>query len=386
MKVALVHDYLHQFGGAERVLKAFTELYPRAPIFTLFYDAERTKGVFADRQIVTSRLQRRRFIRERHHLFPWLMPFHVEQFDLRDFDLVLSDSSSFAKGVITKPGTIHIDYCHTPMRYAWDDSHQYLEGYGLPWFAKRFAPWGLNYLRMWDYEASRRVDHFIANSILVKQRIQKYYRRESTVIYPPVEFPGTVELSSSIDGTERAAELTPKDAKADYFLVVARLEPYKQTELAIETCNELRLPLRIVGIGREFTRLKRLAGRTVSFLGSVSDDELHSLYTNARAVIFPQLEDFGIVPLEAMAHCTPVIAYGAGGALESVVRDTTGIFFRKQTTQSLIEAIKRFETMRFDKDVIRARAATFDKATFQDRIQSYIADVLSHQLTQRYGT
>ena len=357
MKVALVHDYLNQFGGAERVLQALTEIYPKAPIYTLFYDEAGTRGLFSDKDIRTSKLQRRKFIRNKHHFFPMLMPHHIEQFDLSGFDVVLSDSASFAKGVITAPHTLHVNYCHTPLRYGWDGSHQYLNEYGLPKFAHSLAPIGLNYLRLWDYAASRRVDHFIANSEFVGHRITKYYRRPSTVIHPPVDIPKAGDIHGE---------------RENFYLVVARLEPYKRTDLAVKAFNSLGAPLKIIGKGRELDSLKSIANNNIEFIGSLSDSMLSTMYLNARALIFPQVEDFGITPVEAMAHGTPVIAFGSGGALETIKAPETGVFFRRQTPGSLVDAIKRFEKMQFDRELIYQQARTFDKEIFKDTIKSYI--------------
>ena len=356
MKIALVHDYLTQYGGGERVLEAFSEIWPEAPIFTLVYDARLTGGRFEKKEIHTSFLQKIPFVKSKHRLFLFLMPIAVEQFDLSDYDVVLSDSASYAKGVITKPSTLHICYCHTPTRYAWDDSHRYIKEARYSYWIKKLVPLAVNYIRLWDREAALRVDKFIANSYFVKKRITKYYGRESEVIHPPV----------SVDGFEAS------DSVDDYFLMVGRFLPYKKFDLAIETFNRLSWPLKIMGDGPERRRLLRMANHNVEFLGSQSDDVLRRCYSKCRALIFPQEEDFGIVALEAMASGRPVIAYRAGGALEIVEEGATGMFFNEQNADSLAECLERFNYKNFNSAAIQKYASRFDKEIFKDKIKNFI--------------
>ena len=365
MRVALIHDYLTQLGGAERVLEAFAELFPRAPIYTLMYDEGATKGRFAGRIIRTSFLQKLPLVRKHHRLFPPFMPTAVEQFDLSAYDLVISDSASFAKGVITRPESLHICYCHTPTRFAWDDSHRYVElfgGYPLP--MRRLAPLFLNWLRMWDYAASRRPDAFIANSDHVRRRIRKYYDRDAAVIYPPVR-------AQYFSAGVRA----PKD----HFLMTGRLMAYKRFDIGIQSAKKYGFRLRIAGDGPELKRLKRLAGNdaNITFLGGISDEALRSEYLSCRALIFPQEEDFGIVPVEAMAAGSPVIAWRGGGALETVKEGETGLFFDQQNAESLGEAIRLFADGDFSPEHIRAYARAFDTDVFKARMENFI----SHYLT-----
>lgn len=358
MRIALVHDYLNQFGGAERVLEAFCEIFPDAPIYTLIYDPKKMKGAFSERKIRTSFLQKIPFAKSKHRIFPLLMPVAVEQFDLSDYDIVLSDSASFAKGIITKPETLHICYCHTPLRYAWDDSHKYIEEFGLPKIIKRFIPFFMNYIRIWDKEAALRVDKFICNSNFVAKRIKKYYSRDAEVIYPPVDTKNFL--------------LSPAKSWGSYFLMVGRLLAYKRFDIAAKAFNKLGKPLKIIGDGPEEKKLKKISNKNIEFLGEISREKLKNYYQNCLALIFPQEEDFGIVPLEAMACGKPIIAYRGGGALESIQDGETGIFFNEQTVDSLIGAINRFHPEKFDAQTIRAHALKFDKEIFKKNIKKFV--------------
>ncbi|HLC95186.1 MAG TPA: glycosyltransferase, partial [Patescibacteria group bacterium] len=266
MKIALVHDYLVQYGGAERVLEAFTELFPYAPIYTLVYDKESMHGKFADKRIYTSFLQRLPFSRTRHRFFPPLMPLAIEQFDFHKYDIVLSDSSSYAKGILTRPETVHICYMHTPMRYAWDDCQKYTQDFGFPLFIKKLVPFFMNPIRLWDKASADRVDYFLANSQFVAKRISKYYRKEASVVHPPVN----------------VNHFYIDDKPEDYFLMVGRLIAYKRHDIAIEAFNRLKLPLKIIGRGPELKRLQKIAGPTIEFLGRVSEEDLPRYYAKCR--------------------------------------------------------------------------------------------------------
>jgi glycosyltransferase involved in cell wall biosynthesis len=356
MKVALVHDYLNQYGGAERVLEAFTQIFPQAPIYTLLYDGQRTGYAFEDRKIKTSFLQKIPLLKSHHRPFLMLMPLAVEQFDLSQYDLVLSDSASYAKGVITSPQTLHICYCHTPIRYAWDDSHRYIEEFGYPGLVKKFIPFFMNYIRLWDEQAAQRVDKFIANSYFVAQRINKYYHQEAQVIHPPVK----TNLFYLADRPD------------NYFLIVGRFLPYKRFDLAIEAFNQLGLPLKIIGGGPERKKLEKKAKSNIEFVGLVSDERLKDYYARCQAFIFPQEEDFGITAVEAMAAGRPVIAYQAGGALEIIREGATGLFFKEQTADCLIEAVGRFKPADFNPQLIREKAMEFDQEKFKERIKGFI--------------
>jgi len=358
MRVALVHDYLNQYGGAERVLEAFCEIWPEAPIYTLIYSEKRTGRAFEGRRIKTSFLQKVPFAKSHHRPFLMLMPLAIELFDLTKYDVVISDAASFAKGVITRPDTLHICYCHTPTRYIWDDSHKYIREFGYPSFIQKIIPFFLNYLRVWDEQAANRPDKFIVNSQCVADRIKKYYRQEAVVINPPVK--------------SELFYIAPKIE--DFFLVVGRLLPYKRTDLVIEACNQLSLPLKIVGSGPELKKLRKIAGPTIDFLGLVADDKLRDLYARCQALIFPQEEDFGIVALEAMAAGRPVVAFRGGGALEIVKEGVSGIFFNEQTTESLIRALKDFNAAAFEPNRIRQEALKFDKEIFKQKIKKFVEE------------
>ena len=367
MRVAIIHDHLNQYGGGERVLSVLCEIFPQAHIFTLVYDEYLTGGAFKTKRIHTSFIQNIPLAKRNHRLLPMLMPLAVEQFDLSSFDLVISNSASFAKGVITKPYAKHISYCLTPARFLWDDSHKYLHDfYGSKVFRQSrwlnadivswLAPVFLNYLRIWDQQASHRVDQFVAISEFVRQRIKKYYKKDSHVVYPPVDTK-RFKISKEID---------------DYFLMVGRLVPYKRFDLAIKVFNELNLPLKIIGDGPEKKRLQKLAApnANIEFLGLVSDYKLPFYYSKAKALIFPQEEDFGIVVVEAMASGRPVVAFRGGGSLETVKEGETGVFFDEQKEKSLKKALKNFNPFDFDPEKIKARATLFDKEIFKENFTS----------------
>ncbi len=349
MRVAIVHDYLTHMGGGERVLEALAHAFPDAPIFTLVHDLSAVSLAIDPRRIRTSFLQKFPGARRSHRYLPLaLMPLAVEQFDLSSFDIVLSNAHSFGKGVLVPPGTLHISYCMTPTRYAWDGSHKYVREFSSSTWFQRFAPAAISYMRIWDYAASQRVHRYITLSKYVAGRIKKYYRRASTVMYPPVD-------------VER---FSVSETLGEYYLVVSRLVPYKRVELAIAAANRLGIQLKIVGAGPELLQLQKQAHENVEFLGFVPDSDLPELYRNARALLFPQEEDFGITPLEAAASGVPTIAYGVGGALETIIDTVTGLFFDAQNIESLMCAIQTFETMQWDKKKIRNHAEAFSTARF----------------------
>jgi glycosyltransferase involved in cell wall biosynthesis len=362
MKVALVHDYLNQMGGAERVVLALHELFPDAPLYTSIYDPRRVDAAFRSMDIRTTFMQKLPLVKKHHQPFLPLYPFAMERLDLRGYDLVLSSSSAFGKGVITRPGTMHICYCHTPMRWCWNYD-EYVEREHLGRLTRTVLPFFITNLRVWDQTTSMRVDHFIANSPVVAERIQKYYRRDAVVIPPPIE--------------ASRFHFDPTAQPEEYFLVVSRFMPYKRIDLAIEACNQLGLPLLISGSGRDEQRLRKLAGPTIRFLGRLSDEEVLDYYARCRALILPGEEDFGITPLEAQASGRPVIAYGAGGALASVIDGVTGVFFREQTVASLAATLATFDEARFDARAIRNHALEFDKPRFHRRILQFIEAKMS---------
>ncbi|MGB9722384.1 MAG: glycosyltransferase [Chloroflexia bacterium] len=358
MRVALVHDYLNQYGGAERVLEVLHALYPEAPVYTSLYDRRAMPADFRHWDIRTSFLQYlpRRVALARLYL-AWY-PRAFESFDLRGYDLILSSSSAFAKGVIPPAEARHICYCHNPARFLWDTA-SYLEHEPLGRPAGWLLAGTLHRLRLWDVAASLRVDAFIANSRTVAARIARYYRRESAVIHPPVD----------------VASFPLARGEGQYFLAGGRLVPHKRLDIAVAACTRLKLPLVVFGEGRDRARLERLAGPTVRFVGRVSEEELRRLYLNCRALLFPGREDFGIAPLEAMACGRPVIAYGAGGALETVIPGRTGLLFAPQEETALAEALAAFRDGDFDPAEIRRHAARFDVPRFQEKVRDLVQKV-----------
>ena len=357
MRVAIVHDYLAQAGGAERVVEAMHDIWPDAPIYTSIYDPEATLPSFKTMDIRTSFLQKWAR-REKIHKFA--LPFYpaaFEQFDMSGYDVVLSSTTGFAKGVITGPETCHICYCHTPARFAWR-YHEYIARGGYGKTTRRILPWLVHRLRSWDYNSAQRVDSFVANSFNTARRIHKYYGREADVVYAPVDTRRFLPLSNGEHG--------------DYLLVVARLVGYKRVDLAVEACQRLGLPLRVVGTGPDSRKLRVLAGPNTEFLGHCSDTQVAELLANCRAFLFPGEEDFGIAPLEAMASGRPVIAFRAGGALETVVEGETGLFFDQQTPESLMDAVHRLDSLLVYPARLRAHAERFDICAFQSRLKSLV--------------
>lgn len=356
MKIALVHDYLVQYGGAERVLEAFCEIFPDAPIYTMVYDEKATNGAFGKRKIHTSFLQKIPLISSHHRAYPLLMPIAIESFDLSGYDVVFSDSNSYAKGAITGQNTLHISYCHTPMRYAWDDCHRHINDFNYSKITRKFVPLGMNYLRVWDKISSDRPDKYIANSKFVSARIKKYYHKDAQVIHPPVN----IENFHVADKTE------------DYYLLIGRALPYKRFDIVIKAFNDLGFPLKIIGKGPEIKQLKKIASDNIEFLGYLNDKEVAAFYSKAKALIFPSEEDFGIIPLEAMASGRPVIAYRGGGTLETIVENETGTFFNEQNPQAIIAAVKNFNAESFDPQKIRQYAESFDKEIFKRNIKDFV--------------
>lgn len=360
MKVALVHDYLAQDGGAERVLKAFHEIWPEAPIFVLFHDKNKIKD-FDKAEIRESFIAKMPFGRKKYKLyFPW-MPRATERHNLHDFDVVLSSTSAFAKGVLTRPETLHISYCHTPTRYLWTDTHEYIEDLKYNRLVKLALPRIIHHMRMWDKMSVDRVDHFIANSGTVRNRIQKYYRRDSDIIFPPVD----------------TSKFKIAETVGDYFVSGGRLVPYKRFDLLIQAFNRLKIPLKIFGDGPEMENLKSIAKPNIEFLGRVSEEEKADLLSNARAFLHPQIEDCGITPIESMAAGRPVIAYGVGGVTETVIPGKTGIFFNEQTWESILDAVINFDHELWYPDYIRNWALKFDEKNFKNRTKKHIEEKYS---------
>lgn len=358
MKLALVHDFLVQNGGAENVLKALHELWPDAPIYTIVYDKERVDSFFHTQDIRPSFLQNVPFGVKRYQWFLPLMPQAVERLNLMDYDVVISSSSAFAKGVITRPETLHLCYCHTPTRYLWTDTHTYLEERRTSRFVKRFVPFMLTNLRVWDRLTADRVTHFLANSKNIQSRILKYYGKQSHVIYPPVSVAG-----SSVFGGQGA-----------YYLAGGRLVSYKRFDLLVHAFNRLNLPLKIFGTGPEYAKLRLEAKENIEWLGEVSEEEKWKLYRGCVAFLHPQEEDFGMTAVEAMAAGRPVIAYRRGGALETVRPGVTGEFFDEQTWEALAYTLIHFKPEQYAPSHIREHALQFDVSHFKEKMKRYVEE------------
>jgi len=360
MKVALIHDHLAQDGGAEKVLKALSEIYPDAPIYTLLYNKKNIDKYYPGRHIEASIIQKLPGGVKHYQWYMPFMPMAIEFFDLRGFDVVISDTASFAKGVITGPETLHICYCHTPTRYLWSDTHQYINELRYNKFFKKIISMVLNYVRIWDKMAADRVDVFIANSKVVARRIKKYYQRDSVVIYPPTEI----------------EKFYASDIVGDYFLCGCRLVPYKRIDIVIEAFKKLSTPykLKIFGDGIDLPHLKKIANgaANIEFLGRVSDQERAKLFAECQAFINPQVEDFGITIMEAMASGRPVIALKQGGACESVVPGRNGEFFSRETAEDVVEAVKKFDASKFNSAEIRAYAEKFSGENFKQAIKYFV--------------
>ena len=359
MKIALVHDFLLRLGGAERVLKTLMDMYPKAPVYTLLYDEKKVGDTFPRKRIRTSHLQKYpRFLPGMHKaMFP-LMPGAVERFDLTGYDVVISSSNAYAHGIITNLETTHICYYHSPMRYAWDYTHQYVKDQDLGFFGEMLAARLLHKVRQWDFLASDRVDIALANSKTVRNRIRKYYRRDAQIIYPPVD----------------VNRFTPRKKNEGYFLIVSALTPYKRIDLAVELFNKLGKRLIVIGDGSDRRRLERMAARNVDFLGFKSDEVVKEYMENCRAFIFPGEEDFGIAPIEAMACGKPVLAFRKGGLKETVVEGKTGQFFEAQDLRSMEDGLTQLLINEKDYDYkeIAKHAEQFSEKAFKKAMKSVV--------------
>lgn len=361
MRLAIVCSWLNQYGGAERVLEVVHDMYPQAPIYTSIYAPAALPQRYRSWDIRPSFMNRLPFVKRKHQLYLPLYPLGFESLDLRGYDLVLSLTSAFAHGVITSPETQHICYCLTPARFLWN-YHGYIEREGLGRVARWLLTPYLKSLRQWDRLAADRVDQFIAISRTVQQRIKKYYRREAQIIYPPVR--------TDIPLAHNQPE--------DFFLVVSRLIPYKRIDLAVRAFNSLGLPLRIIGDGRDRKALEAMARPNIRFLGYLPDEQVQEQMARCRAFLFPGEEDFGLTPLEAMAAGRPVIAYGAGGALDYIEEGRTGLFFHQPTSEALAEAVEKLELYTFDPQYLRKQAQRFDVAVFREQLARTLGDA-SHR-------
>lgn len=355
MKVAIVHDWLTAMGGAEKVIIELHKIFPNAPIYTSVVDYEKIDPIFKEMDIRTTFIQKLPFSKKKYNRYLPLFPIAFESLDLSEYDLILSSTTSIgAKGVLRNSSSIHICYCNTPPRYTWDFYHEYLASAGR--IQRMVIPILMHYLRTYDQLSSSRVDYYIANSTNVKERISKIYNKSSTVIHPPVDVE-YYQLS---------------EEKEDYYFIVSRLVPYKRIDLAIEACNKLRKNLVVIGHGEEFEKLKQLAGPTITLLGYQTDEQIKEYMQKSKAFLFPGFEDFGIAPVEAQACGKPVIAFGKGGALDTVLPEKTGILFNEQTVDALCEAILKFETMEFNAQEIRQHAENFSRKNFRENITEFV--------------
>lgn len=351
MKIALIHDYLTSYGGAEKTFKVLTEMFPRAEVYTLFYDKKIKKKLFGDKKIHTSFLQKfPAILKRKYQLLLPFMPIAAETLDFREFDLVISSSFSFTKGIITRPKTTHICYCYSPTRYLWDRPRS------------KFI---LHYFRIWDRQAAERVDYFIACSKTAQARIKKYYKKDSVVIYPPVEMPNAkIQISNH-----------------EYYLIVSQLRKYKRIDLAVEAFNKLGLELVIIGDGPERKRLKRMAKKNIKILGWQSDEIVDEYFRNCTAFIFPGEDDFGIAPVEAMAYGKPVLAYKKGGATETIIEGQTGEFFKSRlpvgigpSPAVLADGIRRLRAnlQNYNPKFIRNHAKNFSRKRFEKELLRFL--------------
>lgn len=356
VKVALVHDWLTGRRGGEKVLEVFSELYPEAPIYTLLHFPGSQHPNLEGKRIETSFVQRLPFLKKRYRSYLPLFPLAVELFDLQEYDLVISTSHCVAKGAIPRPDAMHISYVFSPMRYAWNQYFAYFASDRLGRFSRLFIPAVIHRLRLWDAASCARVDDFVADSQAVAARIARYYGRPSEVIHPPVD----------------TDFFRPADSTSDDYLIVSALVPYKRIDLAIEAFKQRNEKLKIVGEGPEYKSLKRAAPPNVEFMGALSDEELRAAYQRSRAMIMPGEEDFGINSLESQACGVPVIAYGRGGATETVIAERTGVFFQELSPLGLGDALDKFQTLAFNKAEIRNNAERFSRERFKEKISSFV--------------
>lgn len=366
MKVAIVHYWWLSNRGGEAVVAAIAELYPEADLYVHVCDeplVRKTLGAGFKGQVITTFIARLPGAAKHYQKYLPLMPVALEQLDLSAYDLVISSESGPAKGVITRPDALHVCYCHSPMRYVWDMYPAYLQGAGR--FVRALFPWVAHWLRVWDRASADRVDHFVANSSFVASRIRKFYRRDAEVVYPPV----------NVTAFDHRRE------RGDFYLCLGQLVPYKRADMVVEVFNRLGLPLVVIGEGELLDRLKAIAAPNVQLMGRQAFSVVKEKLETCKALVFPGLEDFGIVPVEAMASGAPVIAYGKGGALDTIVHGKTGILFDEQSNSALEAAIRGFEAgqHRFDVETLREHAAGFDKSIFQRRFLQAVARALAAQ-------
>lgn len=362
MRCALVHDWYYTNGGAEKVVRSINHIYPEIENYALidFLGDKDREEILNKKRVQVSFIQKLPTAKSNHRKFIQLFPYAMEQFDLREYDLVLSSSSSVAKGVLTNQQQLHICYCHSPMRYAWDLYHQYLHESNLVSGPKSlYARYLLHKLRQWDVLSSNRVDYFIANSHFISKRIKKLYRRESHVIYPPVD----------------VEKFNFQRQKEDFYFTASRMVPYKKIDTIVSAFNEMPdKKLFVAGDGPDYKKISKIAKENIVMLGRVSDEEMHKYLSSAKAFVFAALEDFGILPVEAQCCGTPVIGYGEGGLRETVVNKKTGLFFYEQKSKSIIDAVRNFEGLTFDSEAIRGHALKFSAFRFEEEVRDFISE------------
>ncbi len=359
MKIALVHDFLVKLGGAERVLKILADMYPEAPIYTLLYDEDICGKVFPSSRVRPSFLQKLpKALRKRQKYLLPLMPRAIESFDLSGYDLIISSNSAYAHGILASSSSQHICYCHSPMRYAWDYTHEYMQEQHAGRFKTYMANRMIHNIRLWDQLAADRVDTYIANSNHVRKRIRKYYRKESVILYPPVD-------------TRR---FKPQKEHNNYYLIVSTLSPYKKIDLAVQLFNKIGKELIIIGSGSQYEYLKSIAASNVHVMGFKDDETVKKYMEGCRALIFPGEEDFGITPVEAMACGKPVLAYGKGGTLETVVPGVTGEFFYEPTVESMEDGLGRMiiNEPNYSPTKIHKHAVQFSTQKFEENFREFI--------------
>lgn len=359
MKKALIHDWYYINGGAEKVIHSFNNIWDDFDHYGLvdFLGEADREFILKGKKANTSFIQNLPTSKSNHRKFLQLFPYAIEQFNLNEYDLILSSSASIAKGVLTNQNQLHICYCHSPMRYAWDLYYQYLEESNYKGLKRMYAKYVLNKIRLWDVVSTNRVDHFIANSFYIKNRIKKVYNRESTVIYPPVD----------------VLNFTPVNQKEDFYFTASRMVAYKKIELIVRAFNEMpSKKLIVAGDGPEYNRIKNVAKKNIELKGFLKSDELKYFMQKAKAFVFAAEEDFGIVPVEAQACGTPVIGYNKGGLKETIVEGITGVLFENQTIEDIIKAVEQFDRISFDTNKIRDNSLRFSKERFEKEIEEFV--------------
>jgi glycosyltransferase involved in cell wall biosynthesis len=364
IKVAIIQEWLTTMGGSEKVVKAIAEIFPEADIFALVVNKDLIKTLgFEHKKIRSSIIQKLPFAKNKYRAYLPLFPFAIEQFDLREYDVIISSNHAVSKGVLTNNDQLHITYCHSPMRYAWDLHHQYLDEEGLGFGMKGIlARYFLHRIRIWDWLSSRRPDYFVSNSNFIGMRIQKVYQRESVTIYPPIE----------VDSFKLEI------LKDNYYVTSSRMVPYKKIDLIVEAFSKMPdKKLIVIGDGPDYKKIQSKASSNIEFKGYLSFEDLIKYLQKAKAFVFAAIEDFGMLPLEAQACGTPVIAYGKGGSLETVKHGVTGILYKEQNINSIVDAVDKFEQMSFDPVIIRAHAENFSTEIFKNNFLSFVEEKIA---------